>query len=139
MSALGHTGSVELKPASGKKRSTNSKDFKNIAGGSGQKALVAYVKELLSMNEATDKELDIKDLEKMIKNPDPKRVKSYGGTKYVDMLKSKIAKLKESFDFEKANVLTYDEYDEVQNFQNFNKKDWKRNAIQRKYIRKKKV
>ena len=42
-------------------------------------------------------------------------------------------------DFEKTNVLTYDEYDEVKNFQNFNKKDWKRNAIQRKYIRKKKV
>jgi predicted DNA-binding protein YlxM (UPF0122 family) len=60
MSALGHTGSVELKPASGKKRSTNSKDFKNIAGGSGQKALVAYVKELLSMNEATDLEEAIK-------------------------------------------------------------------------------
>jgi len=56
MSVLGHTGSVELKPASGKKRSTNSKDFKNIAGGSGQKALVAYVKELLSMNEATELE-----------------------------------------------------------------------------------
>ena len=36
------------------------------------------------MGEATDKELDVKDLEKMIKNPDPKRVKSYGGTKYVD-------------------------------------------------------
>ena len=54
------------------------------------------------MGEATDKELDIKDLEKMIKNPDPKRVKSYGGTKYVDMLKSKLAKLKESTDLEEA-------------------------------------
>jgi hypothetical protein len=52
------------------------------------------------MGEATDKELDAKDLEKMIKNPDPKRVKSYGGTKYVDMLKSKLAKLKESTDLE---------------------------------------
>jgi hypothetical protein len=91
------------------------------------------------MGEATDKELDAKDLEKMIKNPDPKRVKSYGGTKYVDMLKSKLAKLKESFDFEKANVLTPDEYDEVSNFKNFNKKDWKWNAIQRKFIRKVKV
>ena len=45
----------------------------------------------------------------------------------------------ESTDFEKTNVLTYDEYDEVQNFQNFNKKDWKRNAIQKKYVRKNKV
>ena len=52
--------------------------------------------------EATDKELDIKDLEKMIKNPDRKRVKSYGGTKYVDMLKSKLAKLKESTDLEEG-------------------------------------
>jgi hypothetical protein len=153
------------------------------------------------MGEATDKELDAKDLEKMIKNPDPKRVKSYGGTKYVDMLKSKLAKLKEStdldeakqyvvidkrgkvvssrpmstsaaldhydslggnakgykvvatgdkrikesvdleesFDFEKTNVLTADEYDEVQDFKNFNKKDWKWNAIQRKFVRKVKV
>jgi len=38
-------------------------------------------------------------------------------------------------DFEKTNVLTYDEYDEVKNFRNFNKKDWKRNAIQKKYVR----
>jgi hypothetical protein len=91
------------------------------------------------MGEATDKELDVKDLEKMIKNPDPKRVKSYGGTKYVDMLKSKLAKLKESTDFEKTNVLTADEYDEVQDFKNFNKKDWKWNAIQRKFVRKVKV
>jgi hypothetical protein len=144
------------------------------------------------MGEATDKELDAKDLEKMIKNPDPKRVKSYGGTKYVDMLKSKLAKLKESTDleegkkvvasvelwngkkmkksfakqsaaeawvkkmednedvrdykmhaesadFEKTNVLTADEYDEVQDFKNFNKKDWKWNAIQRKFVRKVKV
>lgn len=37
-----------------------------------------------------------KDLEKLIKNPDPSRVKEYGGgTKYVDMLKSKLAKLQE--------------------------------------------
>ena len=56
------------------------------------------------MGEATDKELDVKDLEKMIKNPDPKRVKSYGGTKYVDMLKSKLAKLKESTDLEEASA-----------------------------------
>jgi hypothetical protein len=54
--------------------------------------------------EATDKELDIKDLEKMIKNPDRKRVKSYGGTKYVDMLKSKLAKLKESVDLEEGKI-----------------------------------
>jgi len=56
------------------------------------------------LKEATSKELDIKDLEKMIKNPDRKRVKSYGGTKYVDMLKSKLAKLKESTDLEEAKI-----------------------------------
>ncbi len=44
-----------------------------------------------------------------------------------------------NMDFEKANVLTYDEYDEVKNFRNFNKKDWKRNVIQKKYVRIKKV
>jgi len=54
-------------------------------------------------------------------------------------LKGKALKESRTVDLEKANVLTYDEYDEVQNFKNFNKKDWKRNAIQRKYTRKKKV
>jgi len=44
-----------------------------------------------------------------------------------------------NMDIEKANVLTYDEYDEVKNFRNFNKKDWKRNVIQKKYVRIKKV
>jgi len=44
-----------------------------------------------------------------------------------------------NMDFEKTNVLTYDEYDEVKNFKNFNKKDWKRNAIQKKYVRIKKI
>ena len=44
-----------------------------------------------------------------------------------------------NMDFEKANELTYDEYDEVKNFRNFNKKDWKRNVIQKKYVRIKKV
>jgi hypothetical protein len=68
---------------------------------SGKYELNAYV-ESTQIEEATDKELDIKDLEKMIKNPDRKRVKSYGGTKYVDMLKSKLAKLKESTDLDEA-------------------------------------
>ena len=42
----------------------------------------------------------------------------------------------EDVDLEKAKILTPDEYDEVQNFKNFNKKDWKWNAIQKKFIRK---
>jgi len=44
--------------------------------------------------------------------------------------------MNESTDFEKTNTLTSDEYDEVQNFKNFNKKDWKWNAIKKKFIRK---
>ena len=44
--------------------------------------------------------------------------------------------INEGVDLEKAKILTPDEYDEVQNFKNFNKKDWKWNAIQKKFIRK---
>jgi hypothetical protein len=55
-----------------------------------QKALdkLRFKKEGVNKNQ-----LLVKDLEKLIKNPDPSRVKKYGGTKYVDMLKSKLAKL----------------------------------------------
>ncbi len=42
-----------------------------------------------------NKDADIEDLKKMIKNPDPSKVKEYGGTKYVDMLKKKLARLEE--------------------------------------------
>lgn len=45
----------------------------------------------------------------------------------------------ESADFEKTNTLTADEYDEVQNFQNFNKKDWRFDKKSKTYTRKKKV
>ncbi len=92
-----------------------------------------------------DKELDIKSLKDLIKNPSPKMIKQYGGKdKYIKMLKSKLAKLEsievdESIDLEKANVLTADEYDEVQNFQNFNKKDWRFDKKTKTYNRKKKV
>jgi len=54
------------------------------------------VEESVDLEEAKNKDL-AKDLEKLIKNPDPSRVKEYGGgTKYVDMLKSKLAKLQEA-------------------------------------------
>lgn len=43
-----------------------------------------------------NKKADIADLEKMIQNPDPSKVKEYGGTAYVDMLKKKLSKLKAS-------------------------------------------
>lgn len=43
----------------------------------------------------SEKELDIQDIEQMIKKPDPSRFKQYGGkAKYIKMLKDKLAKLK---------------------------------------------
>ena len=54
------------------------------------------IKEEIDLEESNKNQLLVKDLEKLIKNPDPSRVKEYGGTKYVDMLKSKLAKLKEA-------------------------------------------
>lgn len=43
----------------------------------------------------TDKAKDIKDLENLLKNPDPSRAKDYGSIeKYKQMLKDKIARLK---------------------------------------------
>ena len=42
-----------------------------------------------------NKDADIEDIKKMIKNPDLSKVKEYGGTKYVDMLKKKLARLEE--------------------------------------------
>jgi hypothetical protein len=38
----------------------------------------------------------IESLEAMIANPDPERVKMYGGTEYVDMLKKKLERAKKS-------------------------------------------
>jgi hypothetical protein len=39
---------------------------------------------------------EIESLEALIANPDPKKVKEYGGNAYVDMLKKKLEKAKES-------------------------------------------
>ena len=107
---------------------------------------VEWIKKGKDINESaeieeakSDTQKDIESLKKMIKNPDPKRVKSYGGTKYVDMLKSKLAKLEESTDLEKTNTLTQDEYDEVQNFRNFKERDWKYDKKTKTYIRKNKL
>ena len=36
---------------------------------------------------------NIEDLKRMIQNPDPERVKQYGGTAYVDMLKKKLDRM----------------------------------------------
>lgn len=64
-----------------------------------------YKNETPGQNESTDKEKDIEDLMKMIKNPDPKRVKEYGGKdEYVSMLKDKVKKLmKEAYIGEDLN------------------------------------
>ena len=48
----------------------------------------------LNLLESTDKDLDIKSIKDLIKNPSPKMIKQYGGKdKYIKMLKSKLAKL----------------------------------------------
>ena len=67
-----------------------------IGGSLGNKAY--SVKEDTLEEAKDDKQKDIEDLEKMIKNPDPSKVKQYGGTKYVDMLKKKLSKLQEGLD-----------------------------------------
>jgi hypothetical protein len=55
--------------------------------------------ELTAHLSETDKAKDIKDLENLLKNPDPSRAKDYGSIeKYKQMLKDKIARLKESGD-----------------------------------------
>ena len=63
-----------------------------IGGSLGNKAW--SVKEETLDEASDDQKKDIADLEKMIKNPDPSKVKEYGGTKYVDMLKKKLSDLK---------------------------------------------
>ena len=45
------------------------------------------------------KDADIEDLIKMIKNPDPSKVKEYGGTEYVDMLRKKLARLRADIEY----------------------------------------
>ena len=61
----------------------------------------------------SDSQKDIADLEKMIKNPDPSKVKEYGGTKYVDMLKKKLNGLKEAKDGKKVPNCVDEKLDKV--------------------------
>jgi 3D (Asp-Asp-Asp) domain-containing protein len=50
--------------------------------------------ESTNFEEASDKDLDIKSIKALIKNPSPKMIKQYGGKdKYIKMLKSKLTKL----------------------------------------------
>lgn len=53
--------------------------------------------ELTAHLSENDVDKDVKDLEKMLKNPDPSRVKDYGSLdNYKKMLKSKIVRLKKT-------------------------------------------
>jgi len=75
-----------------------------------KEALNKFKKEDIDLSEASpDKKALAKDLENLINNPDPSRVKQYGGTKYVDMLKSKLAKLQEEDIDEAINYILEDE------------------------------
>jgi hypothetical protein len=65
---------------------------------------VADMNEEVSLEEASDKDLDIKSIKALIKKPSPEMIKKYGGKdKYIKMLKSKLAKL-ESTDLEEAKA-----------------------------------
>ena len=56
-------------------------------------------------------ESEIESLEALIANPDPSRVKMYGGgTEYVDMLKRKLEKAKQGSSEMKVKDLTNDEF-----------------------------
>lgn len=59
-------------------------------------ALAVQSAELTShLSEDSDIQKDIADLEKLLKNPDPSRVKDYGSVeKYKSMLRAKIDRLK---------------------------------------------
>lgn len=80
-----------------------------VKAPSGMEAPKSVVKDRmkeLNLLESTDKELDIKSLKDLIKNPSPKMIKQYGGKdKYIKMLKSKLAKL-ESVDLEEVKNAT---------------------------------
>ena len=72
----------------------------------------------------SDKELDIKSLEKLIKNPSPRMVKMYGKSKYIDMLKKKLAKLKESIEESTLNYArTMKAIDKERKMRNISAKD----------------
>ena len=68
-----------------------------VKAPSGMEAPKSVVKDRmkeLKLLESTDKDLDIKSIKDLIKNPSPKMIKQYGGKdKYIKMLKSKLAKL----------------------------------------------
>ena len=92
--------------------------FQVYGMGKGTYELNAYVESTEAEGESlaeakSDSQKDIADLEKMIKNPDPSKVKEYGGTKYVDMLKKKLNGLKEAKDGKKVPNCVDEKLDKV--------------------------
>ena len=72
----------------------------------------------------SDKSLDIKSLEKLIKSPSPRMVKMYGKSKYIDMLKKKLAKLKETIEESTLNYgRTMKAIDKERKMKNISAKD----------------
>ena len=72
----------------------------------------------------SDKALDIKSLEKLIKNPSPRMVKMYGKSKYINMLKKKLAKLKETIEESTLNYgRTMKAIDKERKMKNISAKD----------------
>ena len=65
-------------------------------------------------------ETEIESLEALIANPDPSRVKMYGGgTAYVDMLKRKLEKAKESNPTENEEVEELKEEELINKYNDF--------------------
>ena len=72
----------------------------------------------------SDKALDIKSLEKLIKSPSPRMVKMYGKSKYINMLKTKLAKLKETIEESTLNYSrTMKAIDKERKMKNISTKD----------------
>jgi len=92
----------------GKKLEITKKDAKDLWGAKqfainklkvpkskqGLLAIKPAYNESTDLEEASDKDLDIKSIKALIKKPSPEMIKQYGGKdKYIKMLKSKLAKL----------------------------------------------
>jgi hypothetical protein len=77
----------------------------------GAREVKFVLKDSVDLEEASAKDLDVENLKQMIKNPDPKMVKSYGGSKYVQMLKKKLAKLESSNLKEETFNMFFDGYE----------------------------
>jgi DnaJ-domain-containing protein 1 len=88
----------QLSPSKSWRKWQGAKAAASKIGGDAEVADVAWYrnnKAKLIGEAKSDKQQDIESLEKMIKNPDPRRFSQYGGKEgYLKMLNSKLAKLK---------------------------------------------